>query len=95
VHANCFVKNFREQQMMLVASYHGVYDENELNHKWPSIHEWYERVALPIEKGGMALRNVGAIALTAFACSIAASLKHMATIFPDWFTLGQDGAFTG
>ena len=39
----------------------------------------------------MAIRNMGVVALTAFACSLAASLKHMASIFPEWITLGQQG----
>ena len=43
---------------------------------------------MPIEEGGMSLRNVSAVALITFACSIAASLNHMATIFPDWITRG-------
>ena len=34
-------------------------------------------------------RNIGVVALTAFACSLAASLKHMASIFPEWITPGQ------
>ena len=42
----------------------------------------------------MALRNVGRAALTAYVCSIASSLKYLATIFPDWITLAQDGALT-
>ena len=46
---------------------------------------------MPIEKGGMAIRNMGVVAFTAFACSLAASLKHMATIFPEWVELGQKG----
>ena len=32
---------------------------------------------------------MGVVALTAFACSLAASLKHMAIIFPEWISLGQ------
>ena len=32
---------------------------------------------------------MGVVAFTAFACSLAASLKLMATIFPEWITLGQ------
>ena len=38
---------------------------------------------LPIEKGGMAIRNMGVVALTPIACSLAASLKHMAIISPE------------
>ena len=40
---------------------------------------------------GLAIRNMGVVALTAFACSLVASLKHMATVFPEWITLGQQG----
>ena len=39
---------------------------------------------------------MGVVALTvtafAFACSLAASLKHMEFIFPEWITLGPQGA---
>lgn len=40
----------------------------------------------------MAIRKMGVVALTAFACSLAALLEHMATTFPEWITLGQEGA---
>lgn len=93
-HAIGFVKDSQTKQIKLVASYYGIDDEEEFNRKWPFIHEWYERAALPIKKGSMALKNVGAVAFTAFVCSIASSLKHLATIFPDWITLAQDGALT-
>ena len=43
--------------------------------------------------GGMAIRNMGVVALTAFACSFAASLRHMAVIFPELITLGPQGGF--
>ena len=46
---------------------------------------------MPIEKGGMAIRNMGVVAFTASARSLAASLKHAATIFPEWVKLGQKG----
>ena len=36
------------------------------------------------EMGGMAIRNMGVVALTAYACSLVASLKRMATTFPEW-----------
>ena len=52
-----------------------------MDSRWPAVHEWYERATLPIEKGGMAIRNMGMVASTAFACSLATSFKHMATIF--------------
>ena len=77
--------------MRLIASYHGVSEKTEVENDWPTVYEWYEKAVLPIEKGGMAIRNMGVVALTAFACSLAASLKHMAIVFPDWITLGQQG----
>ena len=48
-------------------------------------------MALPIEKGGMALNNAVYVSLTAFACSIAASMKELAKVFPDWIRIGSDG----
>ena len=77
--------------MRLVASYHGVYDKAEIERRWPIVYEWYERATLPIENGGMAIRNMGVVALTAYACSLVASLKRMAAIFPDWITLDPQG----
>ena len=68
--------------MRLVASYHGISDKTEVDSNWQEVYEWYERSTLPIEKGGMAIRNMAVVALTAFACSLTASLKHMANIFP-------------
>ena len=65
--------------MRLAASYHGVSEKVEIENNWPTVYEWYEKAALSIEKGGMAIRNMGVVALTAFACSLAASLKHMAS----------------
>ena len=47
--------------------------------RWPEV-VWHERAILPIEKGGMAIQNMGVVALTAFVCSLATSLKHMAII---------------
>ena len=39
----------------------------------------------------MALNNVAFVSLTAFACSIAASMKELAKVFPDWIKIGSDG----
>ena len=78
--------------MRLVASHHGISEKSEIENNWPIAYEWYEKAILPIEKGGLAIRNMGVVALNAFACSLAASLKHMATIFPEWITLGQQGS---
>jgi len=57
--------------MRLVASYHGLYDKSDVMRCRFQMCEIYEIAALPIDKGGMALRNVGIIFLTAFACSMA------------------------
>ena len=78
--------------MRLVASYHGVCDDVEMIARGPEISEWYERATLPIEKGGMAIRNMEVVALSAFACSLATSFKHMALIFPEWILSGERGA---
>ena len=67
----------------VVASYHGVSEKVEIENNWPTVYEWYEKAASPIEKGGMAIRNMGVVALTPIACSLAASLKHMAIISPE------------
>ena len=47
----------------------------------------YEKAALPIEKGAMALSNVAFISLIAFACSLAASMRELAKVFPDWIEI--------
>ena len=78
--------------MKLVTSYHGIYDADDFNRNRAQIAELYERAALPIEKGGMALRNVALIALTSFTCSLAASLTDLANVFPDWIELRRGGA---
>ena len=98
-HGRRFVDDFRKQQMRLAASYHGVYEATELEDRWSDVHDWYERATLPIEieMGGMAyghniyIRNMGTVALTAYACSLGVSLKHMAVIFAEWITLGPQG----
>ena len=92
LHGRRFVDDFRKQQMRLVASYHGVYEATEIEDKWSDVVEWYERATLPVELGGMAIRNMAMVALTAFACSLASSLKHMTVIFPERITLGSRGA---
>ena len=42
--------------MKLLASYHGIYDDDDFNSSRVQIAELYERAALPIDKGGMGLR---------------------------------------
>ena len=90
-HTAPFVNDFKEEQMKLLASYHGIYDDDDFNSSRVQIAELYERAALPIDKGGMGLRNISLISLTAFPCSLAASLKDLAKYFPNWIALGGDG----
>ena len=89
VHAKDFIDDFQSLQVKLLASYHGLHDESDLTRAWPSFREVYDRAALPINKGGMELRSVKLVFLTAFACSLAASLKHLAKAFPDWINLDR------
>ena len=81
------VEDFKESQARLIASYHGVHDVNDFNADQAHMMALYERAALPIEKGGMALNNVAFISLTAFACSLAASMRELAKVFPDWIEI--------
>ena len=39
-HGNRLVDGFREQQMRLVASYHGVCEKAEVESRWPTVYEW-------------------------------------------------------
>ena len=81
------VEGFKEQRQKSIASYHGTRDGKELNHDRRRFDDLRQRVALPIEKGGVALSDVAFASLTAFACSIAASMKELAKAFPDWIKL--------
>ena len=47
-HGSRFVDGFREQQMRLVASYHGVSEKAEIENNWPIVYEWYEKAVLPL-----------------------------------------------
>ena len=76
----------------MIASYHGVHDVNDFNADQDHMMALYERAALPIEKGGMALNNVAFISLTAFACSLVASMRELAKVFPDWIEIDDHGA---
>ena len=92
-HTTPFVNEFKDLQMKLLASYHGIYDHEDFNRSRDHIAELYERTALPIEKGGMGLRNISLISLTAFPCSLAVCLKDLAKYFPNWIALGREGGF--
>jgi len=80
-HVAPFVDDFKEQQQKLIASYHEIHDGKEFNHDRRHFDDLYQRVALPIEKDGMALNNVVFVSLTAFACSIAASMKDTLDLY--------------
>jgi len=75
--------------MNLVASYHELNDESEVTRCRFQIREIYGKATLP-NQGGVALRGVRLVFLTAFACSFAASLKDLAKVFPDWIKLDRD-----
>ena len=62
-----------------------MYDESEVARRWFQTRKVYERAVLPIDKGGMALRNVRPVFFGYFACSLAASLKDLVKVFPDKF----------
>ena len=78
-------------QARLIASYHGVNDVNDFNSDQAHMMALYERAALPTEKGGMALSNVAFVSLTAFACSLAASIRELAKVFRDWIEVDNGG----
>jgi len=44
----------------------------------------YKRVSFPIANAGLALRSIDSVYLSAFICSMAASSKYLAKIFPNW-----------
>jgi len=76
----------------LIASYHGIHDVNDFNYDRAHLMTLYERAALRIEKGGMALSNVAFISLPVFACSLAASMRELAKAFPEWIEIDDGGA---
>ena len=58
--------------MRLVTLYHDVCEATEFEDRWSDVHGWRERAPSPIEMGGVATRDAGVVALTAFARSLAA-----------------------
>ena len=66
-----------------------MYDESEVARRWFQTRKVYERAVLPIDKGGMALRNVRPVFFGYFACSLAASLKDLVKVFPDNFCMSS------
>ena len=69
--------------MRLIASYHGIYDQETFNNQPELFTDLYKRVSFPIANGGLALRSIYSVYLSAFICSMAASSKYLAKIFPD------------
>ena len=67
LHGRRLVDDFRRRQMRLAASRHGIYEATEFEDRWSDAHGWRERATLPIEAGGVATRDMGTAALTAFA----------------------------
>ena len=86
--------DFKEQQMKYLVSYHGIHNVDDFNRNRRKIAELYERAALPIDKDNMALSNVGLISSTAFACSLAMSLKDLAKKFLTRLKLTKTGSLT-
>ena len=70
--------------MRLIASYHGIYDQETFNNQLELFTDLYKRVSFPIANGGLALRCIDSVYLTAFVCSMAASSTHLANYFPEW-----------
>ena len=70
--------------MRLIASYHGIYDQETFNDQLELFTDLYKRVSFPIANGGLALRCIDSVYLTAFVCSMAASSTHLSDHFPEW-----------
>ena len=79
-----FLDEFKQTQTRLIASYHGIYDQDTVNNQPELFMDLYKRVSFPVAQGGLALRSMDSVFITAFICSMAASFKFLAEIFPDW-----------
>ena len=79
-----FLASFKKTQTTLIASYHGIYDRQTINDQLPALNDLYTRVSFPIANGGLALRCIDSVFLTAFLCSMAASAIHLSNHFPLW-----------
>ena len=79
-----FLDSFKKTQTTLIASYHGIYDKQTINDQLPSLTDLHRRVSFPIANGGLALRCIDSVFLTAFLCSMAASAIHLSNHFPLW-----------
>ena len=45
-----------EVDLLTVTSHHGASEKSEVEGRRPEVHEWCERVTLPIEKAGVTIR---------------------------------------
>ena len=79
-----FLDDFKKTQVSLIASYHGYYDQKKIDDQPKLFSDLYKRVSFSIEDGGMALRSIDSVYLTAFICSMAASSNYLAMNFPQW-----------
>ena len=90
-HTIGFVDHFKSIQLKFIASYHGVYDQRDLDFRREKLLQVYKRAALPIDVGGMSLRNIDNVNLVAYPCSFVASIKEIAKVFPHWISLNECG----
>ena len=79
-----FLDDFKRIQLSLIASYHGIYDQEKIDKDPMLFLDLYKRASFPIDDGGLALRSIDNVYLTAFICSMAASSKFLAKNFPQW-----------
>ena len=56
---------------------HGYYDQKKIDDQPKLFSDLYKRVSFSIEDGGMALRSIDSVYLTAFISSMAASFKYV------------------
>ena len=67
-----FLDEFKQTQTRLIASYHGIYDQDTVNNQPELFMDLYKRVSFPVAQGGLALRSMDSVFITAFMCSMAA-----------------------
>ena len=64
-----FLDDFKRTQISLIASYHGYYDQKKIDDQPKLFSDLYKRVSFPIDDGGLALRDIDSVHLTAFISS--------------------------
>ena len=90
-HTKGLLSTFKSYQVRLIASYHGVYQKDDVLSQLQTFEDLYTRVAFKVENGGMSLRSVQWVHTTAFLCSMAASLPDLAKVFPLWIQCDDAG----